>query len=73
VDLSPCRPLRDVEAVARRVRLLLGYASPVAADAPRPTSAAVEQIATVTPLRREKPAAADADDSAGRRVGAAQS
>lgn len=74
LDLSPCRPLRDVEDVARRVRLLLGYTSPVAADSLRPISPAVtESVATVTPLRRETPTAAGADVRAGRRVGAARS
>ena len=35
-DGSACRPLREVDAVARRVRLLLGFADPVQTHGPLP-------------------------------------
>jgi hypothetical protein len=75
MELSPCRPLRDLEDVARRVRLLLGYSDAIAADcSARPTPpAATERVALPTPLRREKGVTPSVDDRAGRRVGAAPS
>jgi len=75
LNLSACRPLPDLEEVARRVRLLLGYASPAAPDrSARPTPPTMtDQVATVTPLRREKATTPSTDDRAGRRVGAARS
>ena len=69
-DAATCRPLRDVDAVARRVRLLLGFDTPVQPDRPErhASSESAQRGARVTPLWSE----ADAGDGNGRRVGAAQ-
>jgi len=62
LDAAACRPLRDVEAVARRVRLLLGFAEdPV-------TLRAADQVAasTASPaafVRKQREAAAGAERS----------
>jgi hypothetical protein len=50
-DWSPCLPLRDVDVVARRVRLLLGFDTPTERDAPeRPAPSQSQARARVGPL-----------------------
>jgi mitochondrial fission protein ELM1 len=75
-DMRPCQPLRDVDEVARRVRLLLGYGAALPADrndrGAFPTAG--DQIApSVTALRRERSTTSVAAESGDRRVGAARS
>jgi mitochondrial fission protein ELM1 len=62
LDAAACRPLRDVEAVARRVRLLLGFA-----EAPV-TLRAADQVAAATAspaafVRKQREAAAGTERS----------
>jgi hypothetical protein len=70
LDAGACRPLREVDEVARRVRLLLGFSTPLHADRPVSHPPAADQLgAEITPRRPT----AGASDGGGRRVSAAQS
>jgi mitochondrial fission protein ELM1 len=61
-DWSPCRPLRDAETVARRVRLLLGFDTPAEPDA---SQRSVAQSLARARARPQWPDA-DAGDANGR-------
>jgi mitochondrial fission protein ELM1 len=63
LDAAACRPLRDVETVARRVRLLLGFAEPSPA-APRAANQPAATTASATPfIRKHRDTAAGAERS----------
>jgi hypothetical protein len=69
-DAGAGRPLREVDDVARRVRLLLGFATPPRVDRPARHAQVAEPVGADVTARRPSAAASAGD---GRRVSVAQS